>query len=161
MWRAVLLAMLLCGCAASSHRAAPPPPRLAEKSPDEFGRQMVASLAKGNADEAMQLYISRAEHANRLNGSGYDRQRARVAAAVNRLTAPLEGAKFVAIYMRTRDPEMLQPGGDPNVKLPTPAYRESRIWASAGGKLYEIDVNTLLQVGGSWRFIAAPTLRAR
>ena len=63
--------------------------------------------------------------------------------------------------MQTRDPETPEPGGTPNVKTTTPAYRETRIWASSGGKLYEIDVKTLLQIDGSWRFIESPTIQSR
>src|SRR5687768_6264751 len=115
MWRVDLLMVLLCGCAASSHPADPAGPRPAAKSPDDFGRQMIASLAKGNPDETMQLYISRDESTRVLNASNYDRHRARVTAAVNRLVEPLKDAKFVATHMQTRDPETLQPGGSLNV----------------------------------------------
>ena len=157
-----VLLLLLVGCAVNSRPAEPVGPRMSVATPEEFGRQFVAALAKGSPDEAMQLYISRDESARVLAASGYDRHRARVAAAVNRLAEPLAGAKFVSIYMQTRDPEMLQPGGNPSVKLATPTYRETRIWASgSGGKLLEVDGNTLVQIDGSWRFIEAPQLRGR
>ena len=161
MLRAAMLMIMLSGCAAISHPTAPPPPRLSAKTPDEFGRQMIAALATQNADEAMQLFISRDEFAKLIQDGNYERQRARTTAAMQRVAPQVEGAKFVAVYMQTVDPQLLHSGDTPNVKVAIPAYRETRIWTSAAGKLYQLEVGDLLQIDGAWRFIGEPTLSAR
>jgi len=161
--------LLSAGCASHQKGAAATRPtgRATPHDINELGKQFTDALAAGDTNAAAKLFISHAEWNQVIDGTdlAYIERQDRMLGVLDRLREFVRNAKFVTAASMPRESEWLEPGSQLSnglrLKTRVEVKRNVRLWINVRDDVRQLEMGTLLNIDGAWRYIDEPKLRRR